>query len=95
MQLHAGFPNLQIKNDSEMSFVIVIMNVYGQKTYRKVDGECDLNKIASMMNGGGHKNSARVLISQSQRQKMDSFESQKQALQYIINQKYIEETDQL
>ncbi|MBR3281592.1 MAG: hypothetical protein IKI57_07170 [Clostridia bacterium] len=81
-----------------ISYVIIVskdVGKYGQKSYRKVDGECDLNKIASMMNGGGHKNSARVLISQSQRQKMDSFESQKQALQYIINQKYIEETDQL
>ncbi len=77
----------------EISYVIIVsLDVckYGQKSFRRVDGVCDLNRITSRMNGGGHKNSARVMISKTQREKMDSFDDQKEALQYIVNQKYDE-----
>ncbi|MBR6253022.1 MAG: hypothetical protein IKR04_04195 [Clostridia bacterium] len=77
----------------EISYVIIVsLDVckYGQKSFRRVDGVCDLNRITAKMNGGGHKNSARVMISKTQREKMDSFDDQKEALQYIVNQKYDE-----
>ena len=75
----------------EISYVIIVsLDVckYGQKSYRRVDGVCDLNRITAKMNGGGHKNSARVMISKTQREKMDSFGDKRQALKYIVNQQY-------
>jgi len=80
----------------EISYVIIVsLDVckYGQKSYRRVDGVCDLNRITQKMNGGGHKNSARVLISKKQREKMDSFSNKRLALKYIVIQHYDEDNE--
>lgn len=77
-------------NSKEIKYVTIIAinkGEYGQKSYRSIDPNYDVNKIASNHGGGGHKNAASVSISKEQKEKSLTME-RKEALFYLINCSY-------
>ena len=89
--LRNEIPELMRKEKKDISYFVSVNldnTAYGQKSYRIINGNCDLNKIARKYGGGGHKESAHVLITKEQREKLDNFSSQKQKLEYILNESY-------
>ena len=60
---------------------------YGGKSYRKVDDEMDVNEIAMLHGGGGHKGAAAVNITEDQNKHLKTLTG-REALQYICNCSY-------
>ena len=60
---------------------------YGQKSYRSIEENFDVNKIAMKHNGGGHPSAAAVSITKEQREKMDNL-SKKDGLEFLAKSSY-------
>ena len=59
-------------NKNDISYMIVVAfdkGNYGQKSYRKVKDNYDVNEIASRYGGGGHPGAAGVYITKEQKEK--------------------------
>lgn len=71
-------------------FITVAMNKgeYGQKSYRSIDDNFDVNQIAVMHGGGGHPGAASVNITGEQKAKAMVL-SKKEGLRYLANSKYL------
>lgn len=71
-------------------FIVVAMNKgeYGQKSYRTIEENFDVNEIASSHGGGGHPESASVIITKEQKAKALTL-SKKEGLKYLADSNYI------
>lgn len=79
-----NMPELLIKY---MIIVALDKGEYGQKSYRKIANEMDVNEIAMMHGGGGHKGAAMVNITKEQNKYLKTLPKRK-ALQYICESSY-------
>ena len=72
--------------------VIVSLNKgdYGQKSYRSIDININVNDICKKYGGGGHPGAAAVLITKNQREIINGL-NLKEGLKYIVNCGYIKE----
>lgn len=65
---------IDTKNPNNIKYILIIAldkGEYGQKSYRRVDENIDVNKIAMRHGGGGHPGAAAVGITKEQRQAFD------------------------
>jgi len=60
---------------------------FGQKSYRSVDEDFDVNEVAMRHGGGGHKGASAVNITKEQKEKSRSL-PKKEALKYLADSKY-------
>ena len=72
-------------------FIIVALNKgdYGQKSYRSIEDNFDVNYIASIHGGGGHPSAAAVNINKEQKEYALSLNI-KEGLKYLAEAKYNE-----
>ena len=70
-------------------FIIVAMNKreYGQKSYRAIFKDFDVNKVASIHGGGGHREAASVNITKEQKAQALVL-SRKDGLKYLADCSY-------
>lgn len=70
-------------------FVIVAYDkgLFGQKSYRAINDDFDVNEIASRFGGGGHPAAASVNITEKQRVRVKGM-NKKDALNYLVNSKF-------
>ena len=83
----------KIGNPNQVKYLIIIAldkGAYGQKSYRSIIKGTDVNEIAISHGGGGHPESASVIITKSQREHANTLEKD-EALTYLINSSYINE----
>ena len=89
--LRNEIPEMIRKEKMDISYFITVNldnTKYGQKSYRIVNGGCSLNEIARIHGGGGHKESAHVLITKEQKEKLETIDSPRDALWFIVNESY-------
>lgn len=73
-----------------ISYIIIIAmdaGLYGQKSYRSIDPEFDVNKVASRHGGGGHKKAAAVNITKQQKEKSLTLQK-RESLEYLSNSNF-------
>ena len=78
------------KNESHIKYVIITAldkGEYGQKSYRSIEENFDVNKLAMLHGGGGHIGAAAVNITKDQRQKIENLEKS-EALNFLAFSKY-------
>lgn len=70
-------------------FIVVAMNKgeFGQKSYRSIDENFDVNEVATMHGGGGHPGAASVNITKEQKAKALVL-TKKEGLKYLADSKY-------
>ena len=70
-------------------FIVIAMNKgqFGQKSYRSIDKDFDVNKVAVLHGGGGHKGAASVNITEEQKAKVLTL-SKKDGLKYLADCKF-------
>ena len=70
-------------------FIVMAMNKgqFGQKSYRSIDKDFDVNEVAVLHGGGGHKGAASVNITEEQKAKVLTL-SKKDGLKYLANCKF-------
>ena len=70
-------------------FIVIAMNKgqFGQKSYRSIDKDFDVNKVAVLHGGGGRKSTASVSITEEQKAKALSL-SKKEGLKYLADSKF-------
>lgn len=70
-------------------FIVVAMNKgeFGQKSYRSIEKNFDVNEIAVMHGGGGHPGAASVNITEEQKSKALAL-TKKEGLKYLADSKY-------
>lgn len=70
-------------------FIVVAMNKgeFGQKSYRSIDENFDVNKVAMLHGGGGHPKAASVNITKEQKSKALVL-AKKEGLKYLADCKY-------
>lgn len=70
-------------------FISVSMNKgeFGQKSYRSIEENFDVNEVAMLHGGGGHKNAAAVNITEEQKEKVLVL-TKKEGLRYLADSKY-------
>lgn len=81
---------IDIGNPENIKYIIVVaMNKgeFGQKSYRSIDKSFDVNEIAMLHGGGGHRPAAAVSITKEQNEKLQKLE-RKEGLKYIVESKY-------
>lgn len=72
-------------NINDISYMIVVAldkGDFGQKSYRKVKDDFDVNEVAKKYGGGGHPGAAGVYITKEQNEKSSTM-SKKEALRYL------------
>ena len=77
-------------NPEDIQYLIVVaMNKgeYGQKSYRSIDEDFDVNEVAMRHGGGGHKGASAVNITKEQKEKSRSL-PKKEALKYLADSRY-------
>ena len=79
--------NNNVNNIKYFITVALDKEEYGQKSYRSIEKDFDVNKIAMKHNGGGHPAAAAVSITKEQNTKMKSL-SKRLALEYISKCSY-------
>lgn len=69
-------------------FVMVALEkgIAGQKSYRSIDPDFDVNEIAMAHGGGGHPGAASVMITPSQKEKALTLE-RRESLKYLVDSK--------
>ena len=80
----------KIGNPQSIKYIIIVAmdkGEYGQKSYRSIDKNFDVNVIAMKHGGGGHPGAACVSITKEQKEKALSL-NKKDGLQYLANSKY-------
>ena len=77
------------KEEQVKYFITVALDkeAYGQKSYRSIDKNIDVNEIAMKYNGAGHPYAAGVSITKEQNEKMKSM-PKRLALEYISKCSY-------
>lgn len=81
----------KIGNPQSIKYIIIIAmdkGEYGQKSYRSIDKNFDVNVIAMKHGGGGHPGAACVSITKEQKEKVLEL-NKKDGLQYLANSKYL------
>lgn len=70
-------------------FIVVAMNKgeFGQKSYRSIEENFDVNEVAMLHGGGGHPAAASVNITKKQKQKALVL-AKKESLKYLADSKY-------
>lgn len=70
-------------------FIVMAMNKgqFGQKSYRSIDKDFDVNEVAVLHGGGGHKGAASVNITEDQKAKVLTL-SKKEGLKYLADSKF-------
>ena len=70
-------------------FILMAMNKgqFGQKSYRSIDKDFDVNEVAVLHGGGGHKGAASVNITEEQKAKVLTL-SKKDGLKYLADSKF-------
>ena len=82
--------SFKINNKKEIKYIIIAAldkGEFGQKSYRSVEDDFDVNMIASIHGGGGHKAAASVNITKKQKEKALSLDK-KEGLKYLAEAKY-------
>jgi len=80
------------KNPEGIKYLIIVaMNKgeFGQKSYRSIDENFDVNEVAVMHGGGGHPRAAAVNITEEQKLKISSL-TKREALKYLADSSYVE-----
>ena len=80
----------KIGNPEKIKYLIIVAmdkGLYGQKSYRSIEDNFDVNKIASEHGGGGHPQSASVSIKKEQKE-ISSTLNKKEALLYLVKCNY-------
>lgn len=81
---------INIGNPENIKYIIIVaMNKgeFGQKSYRSIDENFDVNEIAMLHGGGGHPQAAAVNITKEQKEKILLLEKN-DGLKYIAKSKY-------
>lgn len=70
-------------------FIVVAMDKgeFGQKSYRKIEEDFDVNEVAVKHGGGGHPGAALVNITKEQKLKASKL-NKKEGLKYLADSKY-------
>ena len=70
-------------------FIVMAMDKgkFGQKSYRSIDKDFDVNEVAVLHGGGGHKSAASVNITEEQKTKVLTL-SKKDGLKYLADSKF-------
>ena len=79
--------NLSDNKDIKYVVIVALDKGNGQKSYRSIDKDFDVNEVAKYYGGGGHKSAASVNISASQRKKLDTLKYEEK-LKYIAFTKF-------
>ena len=79
--------NLSDNKDIKYVVIVALDKGNGQKSYRSIDKDFDVNEVAKYYGGGGHKSAASVNISASQRKKLDTLKYEEK-LKYIVFTKF-------
>ena len=77
-------------NPNNIKYIIIVAmekGKYGQKSYRSVVDDFNVNNVAMKHGGGGHPKAAAVNITQEQNEKIKNM-SKKEALEFIANASY-------
>lgn len=77
-------------NPNKIKYIIIAAmdkGNYGQKSYRTVDGEFNVNNVAMRHGGGGHPKAAAVNITKEQQEKINKMPL-KEALIFLANANY-------
>lgn len=77
-------------NPNQIKYIIIAamdQGEYGQKSYRSIEENFDVNKVASMHGGGGHLTASRVNITKEQKEKVYTL-SKREGLKYLADSKY-------
>lgn len=71
-------------------FIVVAMDKgeFGQKSYRSIEDNFDVNEVAVMHGGGGHPGAASVNITKEQKEKALVL-TKKEGLKYLADSKYL------
>lgn len=79
-----------IGNPQNIKYVIIVAmdKGYGQKSYRSIHQDFDVNFLAEKYGGGGHKSAASVNITEEQSKKAKSM-SNENSLKYLAKCKFI------
>ena len=80
-------------NPNKIKYIIIVAldkGVNGQKSYRAVEDNFDVNSIAMKHGGGGHLTAAMVNISEKQKKKIKTL-SYEESLKFIANASYKKE----
>ncbi len=79
------------KNPQKIKYLIVVAldkGEFGQKSYRSIDEDFDVNKVANEHGGGGHKGASAVNITKEQKEKSQSL-PRTEVLKYLADSKYL------
>ena len=77
-------------NKKDVKYFIVVAldkESYGQKSYRSIEKDFDVNVIAMKHNGGGHPSAASVPITKEQKEEFLKM-PKKEGLEYLVNSSY-------
>ncbi len=78
------------KNPEGIQYLIIVaMNKgeFGQKSYRSIADDFDVNEVAMRHGGGGHKGASAVNITKEQKEKASKL-PKREALKYLADSKY-------
>lgn len=78
------------KNPESIQYLIIVAldkGEFGQKSYRSIDENFDVNEVAMIHGGGGHKGASAVNITKEQKETALTL-PKKEALKYLANSKY-------
>ena len=83
-------------SEKEIKYLIIVAldkGDYGQKSYRRIDNNFDVSKIAETHGGGGHASASAVNITKEQSKHVLVLRKKniRKALEYIINSSYSKE----
>ncbi len=80
-------------NESELKYLVIIAlekGAYGQKSYRAIDKNFDVGRIAEIHGGNGHPSAASVNITEEQKEKSLILRrtNQRESIKYLVESNY-------
>ena len=78
------------KNPNNIKYIVIVAmdKGFGQKSYRSIDNNFDVNKLTEIYGGGGHKNASSVNITKEQSEKAKTM-TKEDSLKYLAKCKFI------
>lgn len=86
-ELPEYFRDNKVKDIKYFITVALDKDAYGQKSYRPVERDFDVNEVAMKHNGGGHPGASSVSITKKQREKALTL-SRREGLKYIADSSF-------
>lgn len=80
----------KLADKKDIEYIVIVSlekGVAGQKSYRSIDENFDVNEIATLHGGGGHSKAAGVNITEEQKAKSLTL-PKKEGLEYLAKSKY-------